>query len=848
MGNKLPDYLPSTRPSESTLIDPGNVLGKVTGKKLQSELKGLSYPANVIVLPKDHSGDNIVQLSRQILTSWKPKSNDILFIIDVHGRQLNVNVGQSLMSKGITNSEVNDHYLPQYFYPQAASGNFANAVGETLKAVDRRLAAEQGKIARLNQKTNAKESVNTYSSQQVARDNRTTHDDHVGQLSYIGGILFLAIVILLVITYRFRGKGEQDIDLRKSRDEYNEKMEKITKLFQEDPQKFFIRVAALICLGYAYIALAVLVLITFTLFTFVLLIKLPFLALKLGIPLLLVLGVVFRSFWVKAPPVDGFPLKKKEFPRLYEMVNEIATHISAPKVHQIQLVPDFNAAVTQRARLGLLGWHKNYLILGIQILKTCSYDEMRSILAHEMGHLAEGHSAKDAWIYRVQGVWYQLMQSLQRDNSLATVLFTRFFNWYVPLLESYTFPYRREQEYNADLGSVELVGPDVAAKTFLSMDLKDRFLETKYWSNVGDRFSTPEPPAVYAGMSNALKGKIEKQDAEGWLRDIFNKETNYEDSHPCTRDRVAAILKIQPEEVPEYAHKHIDELCVIDDPAFDRLFPDRGEELCAKLDDEYKVAYKDYWQERHENYLSTKKSLEELIAKIDNPEFTKEDATNCAYNSLVVNGFDSSRLYFLKAIEMNPDDAYLRQVYGQCLYDKQDPDCVNHLETAIKLDRSRFYDCGQMLYGFHKSRNEEDKARQYEEKLIDWMEEYYKSKVERQGVSKTDTFIEHGLNSMGIETIRKSISDQPSVKSAWAVRKVVHAFAEIPYIVIVVAFDKKKVSDPEVRYQILLNISAVIADNAEFTADFIIYDKDQITKNLMQAIDIIDGSHIFNVD
>lgn len=840
MGKEFPDFLPTTRPQKSSLIDPGNVLGKEAAQKLDKQLKELTYQADVVILPKDHQGENIVDLSKQILTTWKPKNHEVLFILDVHGRQLNINVGPSLNRLGISNDTVNKELLPRFFYPQAKKGNFGDAVGDTLNGLNAQLNTNL-KAAYRKQQSN---SNGNYRSEQVERARDPDHEHHVNQLSSIGGILFVAVLILLFITYRFRGKGDLDIDLRKSRDEYNAKMEKITQLFQEKPGEFFFRVSALICLGYAYIALAMVVLITFTLFTFILLIKLPFLAFKLGIPLLLVLGVIFRSFWVKAPPVDGIPLKKKDYPKLYEMVQEIADHIKAPKVHQVQLVPDFNAAVTQRARLGLFGWHKNYLILGIQIVKTCSYDELRSILAHEMGHLAEGHSAKDAWIYRVQSVWYQLMQNLQRDESLATVLFTRFFNWYVPLLDSYTFPYRREQEYNADLGSVELVGPDLAAKTFLSMDLKDRYLDKNYWSTVGNRFSTPEPPPVYAGLSAALTGKIEKQDAESWLRDILNQKTNYEDSHPCTRDRVAAILKIKPEEVPEYAHKHIQELCEIEAPAYDRIFPHKGNELCAMLDNEYKEVYKEYWKDRHDNYLSTKKALEEIIEKKESGEFTKDDATNCAYNSLVVYGFDKSKSHFKEAIDMNPEDAYLRQVYGQCLYDEKDPDCVNQLETAIKLDRARFYDCGQMLYGFYKSRNEEDKARHYEEELIDWMEEYYRSKIERQSVEKNDRFIEHGLDEKALESIIESMQSQPSVKSAWAVRKVVTAFSEIPFVVFVVSLDKRSVTNDEIRYQVLVEISNTIAETAKFDGDYIVYDQAQITKNLKQATEIIVGAQI----
>lgn len=837
MGNELPAFLPATRPRNPSVIDPDHLLSKADSARLEWQLQSLDYPALVIILPKEHGVTDLSGLPTVIEKTWGIKDNELFFLLDIKGRQLEIYRGPALTKRGISES-VTNNILRKSFFPAAKKGDFAGGISETLSTIENAY-----KTSNYQQYQTQDDTVEYVGTGRSSGNGREPHHD---QLSLIGGILFVAVVIMIVITLRFKGKGEQEIDLRKSRDKYNQHMEKIIALFNEKPQEFFLRVTGLICLGYAYIAMALVVLITFTLFTFILLMKMPYLAFKLGLPLLLVLGVIFRSFWIKTPPPAGIKLKKKDYPKVYEIVEEIRSGINAPPVHQIQLIPDFNASVMQRPRLGLLGWQKNYLMLGIQLLKTCSYDEIRSILAHELGHLAEGHSAKDAWIYRVQGVWYQLMQNLHNDQSIATVIFTRFFDWYVPLLDSYTFPYRREQEESADELSVKLVGPELAANTFLSMDLKSHYLEKYYWENVGERYSSPEPPAVYEGMTEALKnGKIEKHDAEIWLHESLKVETGYEDSHPCTRDRVATILKIKPEEVKDYAHSVIDELCRIENPAFDQLFPLKGKELCADLDNEYKEFYKDYWLERHQSYNEAKKELEELLAKKTEGEISEEEAATCAYTSLIVHGFAKSRDLFKEALDRNPEDATLRRTYGQQLLDDKDPDCVSYLEAAMKLDRQMQYECGQMLYGFFKSKDDEDRARHYEEMVIDWIEESIQRQKEVSDVKKDDTFLEHDLKEEVTVAIAEVASQFKEIKTVSLIRKEVKYFPERSFYVFLIDYDRKHISDADKKNTLLSVILQSIIELGNFTGDVIIYHREIAPKVVVTWADMIANAVIY---
>ena len=52
---------------------------------------------------------------------------------------------------------------------------------------------------------------------------------------------------------------------------------------------------------------------------------------------------------------------------------------------------DFNAGVREVPRLGLLGWPRTYLEIGLPLSMAVAQEEIRAILAHEFAHLSARH-------------------------------------------------------------------------------------------------------------------------------------------------------------------------------------------------------------------------------------------------------------------------------------------------------------------------------------------------------------------------------------------------------------------------------------------------------------------------
>jgi len=77
-------------------------------------------------------------------------------------------------------------------------------------------------------------------------------------------------------------------------------------------------------LGYAYIWFILVVVILLTIALVILLIKAPYLIVKLGLPMLLAIGIILRSFWIKLEPIEGIRITREDAPEIFATVEEIA--------------------------------------------------------------------------------------------------------------------------------------------------------------------------------------------------------------------------------------------------------------------------------------------------------------------------------------------------------------------------------------------------------------------------------------------------------------------------------------------------------------------------------------------
>lgn len=620
------------------------------------------------------------------------------------------------------------------------------------------------------------------------------------------------------------------------RKKFQQHIERLDELCKTRPKVYFARLIGLAALGYAYIWLVLAVLAVLCFLMLLLLIKLPFLALKLGLPLLILIGVIMRSFWIKgSPPPEGVYLKKHEHPQVFAIVEEIRQAIKAPHVDAIVVIPDFNAAVMQRPRLGLFGWYKNYLLLGMPLMQAFPLDQLKAVLAHEMGHLAKSHGANYAWIYRVRGVWTQLMDNLSGDQSMATMLFGKFFDWYAPYFDASSFALARMQEYHADVCAIELTGRQASAAMLVGTHVKGQFIERKYWQNLWNdtkHLNTPyEKP--FTDITEKMNDQITADQAKGWLELAFKQKTNYLNTHPCLTERLRAVLGVSTEEAVAWAQANLDSMLKVAVPASQSLFGERLPAVLSELDKNWCTLVGPAWEEQHKQHQEYRKEMAELEEKRAQADgkLSDDDLVTLTALTARVSGFAAATSLFNQAFEQAPDHPLLRYSYGQWLVEEENAEGVEHLERAMELDGSLALECCQTIYSFLLERGEDEKADRFLDKAKDCVERWALSRQERSNVFEADTYLDHGLEAEPLGKLIACLETHEKVTKAFLVRKECKLFPEKPLYVLVFEFKfgmAMKPSDEEV-------INA-IAQSDSFPGETILVKRVNAPKNLLRAI------------
>ncbi|MBE9042426.1 M48 family metalloprotease, partial [Oscillatoriales cyanobacterium LEGE 11467] len=322
---------------------------------------------------------------------------------------------------------------------------------------------------------------------------------------------------------------------------------KLEGFSKQKPGQYRLRVALFAALGYAYIffvlvgLLAIIGLILSAIFFSK---RINGSVIKLLIILLIPAWAIVRSLWVTFPPPQGIRLSRRQVPELFALVDELTAKLQAPRFHNILLNREFNAGVVQIPRLGILGWQQNYLLLGLPLMQALSLEQLKAVLAHELGHLSGNHSRFSAWIYRVRKTWLQIYERLhQSDRPGTSILFDRFLNWYWPSFDAYSFTLARMNEYEADRCAAQLAGARNTAEALMNVEIKARFLESSFWSDIHKQIEhQADPPEdVYSSMLGVLHRPVAEDKSDRWLKEALGEKTNNEDTHPCLSDRLKSL-------------------------------------------------------------------------------------------------------------------------------------------------------------------------------------------------------------------------------------------------------------------------------------------------------------------
>ena len=185
------------------------------------------------------------------------------------------------------------------------------------------------------------------------------------------------------------------------------------------PRAYRVRVAALAMLGFGILALLLVALAAGMVLmvgvvvalvvtggkAWILLLKLGKLAALLAVPVFYLMKATVKALFIRIAAPQGHEIRREQAPALFEAIDRMRRKMGGPPVHHVLVDDRVNAGLSQRPAFGLLGWPRNYMVLGLPLLEALPPDEALSIVAHEYGHLAGSQNRFSAFIYRLRHTW-----------------------------------------------------------------------------------------------------------------------------------------------------------------------------------------------------------------------------------------------------------------------------------------------------------------------------------------------------------------------------------------------------------------------------------------------------------
>jgi len=569
-----------------------------------------------------------------------------------------------------------------------------------------------------------------------------------------------------------------------SEERWLELVERLEHRSQSDPRGYRRRVCLLAALGYAYLGLTLAAVAGLSAAVVYFAVTGPALLLKLLIPLGALALVVLRALWIRVEPPEGIPVRRADAPELFALVDGLRAKVDGPKVHSVLLDGELNASIVQVPRLGVLGPQRNYLVLGLPLLQALPPDEFSAVLAHELGHLSRSHGRFSAWIYRVRRTWSQLLDTLEEKRSWGTFVFRRFFEWYAPYFNAYSFVLARAHEYEADAASARAAGNRASGLALANLSVAGRYLDESYWPGLYERASRePRPPeSAFVPMAHTLRGAGEDAEILRWLDDALAYEGDPTDTHPPLSRRLAALGLGAAEVTADVAARRNGSAPALS--AAQRYLGALEGTVAEQLDREWRASVSPAWQQRYVEAERAQRRLAELdgLAEPSLEELIERAALVEEYR-----GGEEALARYRDVLECEPEHGLARFAVGRLLLARGSDEGLDQLERAMASEPEAVLPACEVAYEYLVGRGRREEAERYGVRAEVCMRQIEQAVEERSELDLETGLEPHELPAEVVSSLEGGLAQHDDVARAYLARKRVrHLDDEDPLYVVAV--------------------------------------------------------------
>jgi Zn-dependent protease with chaperone function len=253
----------------------------------------------------------------------------------------------------------------------------------------------------------------------------------------------------------------------------------------------------------------------------------------LAIPLILAVTAATRNVMRARShePLPGTELSRDDHPQLWAELGAISSAMDQPPPDRVVVAPIVNAMVTTAAG-------QREVLIGYPLLAGLNRLQLRAVLAHEMGHLAHGHTRTGFLAYRMGGLLEETVQRM--EPGIVRSLISGYHRFYLLIALSVV----RDHERQADEWSARLAGGPQAATMFAELARIDAV-----WDLLCENY-LPQATQVKARPGLAMAMQQLRQAHETRLDDLAASRTSRAasrwSSHPADRERIRLLDEASP--------------------------------------------------------------------------------------------------------------------------------------------------------------------------------------------------------------------------------------------------------------------------------------------------------------
>lgn len=588
-------------------------------------------------------------------------------------------------------------------------------------------------------------------------------------------------------------------------EQFDKLVNRIQAQYSSRPLALRMRIAVLVALGYSgFLALLLIVLVSAAglIVGAVIAGKEPSIFLMAIVAVLLAFGIcqTLVFLWVPLESQQAREVTRDETPRLFDLLDALKRDLKAIEFHHVRITSDFNASVLMIPRLGVFGFNRSHLYLGLPFMRVLTPEQFAAVMAHEFAHCSSGHDRFGMWIYRLRATWSRVFAELQDNKSVGVVksfrsVILKFVDWYWPRFNAYSFVLSRQNEYEADRISADRVGHQHAAEALFRTDCLGHRLNDKFWNDLMQQARQQNVVAedFVERVERFFDSEPEPSDAARWLEKSAQTLTGNIDTHPCLTDRLKALGY----SVDEFASAGFPRLPL--NNAADVFLGAALPEITRNINRDWQKDNELRWHNVYHQARRLEKQYESVLKA--NPVTTSTSVTGNDVSPVFdvnqlweqakaiceLNGTGAAEPLLRQLLMQSPSHALANVTLGGHLLEQSQSEGEELIRRILDDESSEFTSVAcQRLIAYYQQRGQQDKLQQTIAHLGKYEATQRDADVERSSVRPTDTFVDHDLSKAELSELKEILAKDKSLNSAWLVRKKLNHFPRQRLFVLVV--------------------------------------------------------------